>query len=279
MTRQFTAVIASLTIIAATSLVGAQDWRVMLDENAQSQLSGEALDIYKKAEIENDRVNYDEAVKLLAEAAELAPENENLQFLVASRARDRAEVYYGAAAYRLPPQNNMDYTSPDWRTAEPFIQMADAALNRLESMTDLSAEERSRVENERAFLERERQNLEVRDAAREETSLPLVVKIKNLREEAMNPEGDELDPLDTRNAFKQVKPTFGEFTEEDLKRNPFALLPGEHIEPFLPPPPQPQQGQQFGDPYGQQNFGDTGVNPFADTPSDTPGPNPFGGGK
>lgn len=252
---------ATVLAVFATS-ASAQDWRVMLSDETVSKLPEPAVEIYKEAEVQNDRVNYDETVLLLAEAAERAPENIPLQFLVAARALDRAEIYYSASSYSQPPEN-MDYTSPQWRTAEPFYDMADNALQRLLVNPNLSAEARDRLENYLQDLEEGRSGIAQRDQARRDTAMPLVMKIRKAREEQMTgTTGDDYGILDTRNAFERDEEESdmafadGALTTE-VTLSPFRKLPGEYNAPFLPPPPAPQQQQGRMGVYGM------GVDPFA----------------
>jgi len=259
MNARIVSVLTSFLLLAAFS-VGAQDWRIMLDEEAEAALPEEVVPVYQEAKEQNDYVNYDEVAKLLDEAAEMAPDHAPLQFLTTVRARDRAEAYYNASVYTQPP-DNMEYTSPNWRTSDPYIDIADSALQRLVTNPDLSSEQRDRLEAELERLEEVKTNLIERDEARMSTALPLVLKIRRNREAVMNKEDEEMDILDPRNATK--KPDVAEIAQdEDFEspesKNPFSLLPGEYMKPFLPPPPAPAANEQFNqaqqarDPFAQQ---------------------------
>src|SRR5690606_21010829 len=131
-----------------------------------------------------DRVNFDAMVTELDKAAALAPENIPLQFVTAVAARNRAEVYYGEASYGAPP-DNMEYSSPPWRTSEPFYDIAESALQRLMVIEDLPFEARQRLDTELNLVETRRSAIAERDEARRTTALPLVLSIQRSRRESM----------------------------------------------------------------------------------------------
>ncbi len=294
-----------LSLFAMSGLViqqaAALDWTVVLSEESASALNADARPYYADAVEQLDHVNYEEAVQLLSEAAERAPSHVDLQFLTATRARSLAGTYYSASSYGDPL--GMTWTSPDWRTSEPYVEIAESALNRLQTITDLDTEERRRLENELEALQALAPTLGERDAARFESALPVVQLVADQRREAagFDERADDLDPLDPATYFllrgentsaleiaESLTGTGSEDEEDEalLLEDPFAPLPGEFTEPFLPPPPQPNQGapgQGFQDPFAAQ-----GPDPFASGPAGfgpppaaggDPGVNPFAGGK
>ncbi|CAN5402238.1 hypothetical protein BH09SUM1_BH09SUM1_17400 [soil metagenome] len=261
-----------LIIAAFLSLASAgfaQTWSVMLPPESANELPADARSLYDQAVIENDHINYDETVKLLAAAAEKAPKHGELQFLTATRARNRAEVYYSAASFTdqkslyIPPQYPMDYISPPWRVSEPYYEIADQALQRLIANTSLSDEQRTRLSEESRLMEARRSTLAKRDADRIKTALPLTKQIQDDRR-ALDREsrGEKEDPLDPYYSYADIKkqtelaiaaPT-ETISEEEM--NPFLQLPGEWLNAFMPPAPQPNQpGAAGGQPSAVDEFG------------------------
>ena len=286
-----TAFALSLLVANAPAQSG---WRVMLSNDQAATLSPEALRLYNEAVEQVDRINYDEAVQLLARAAEIDSKNVPLQFLVASRARQRADVYYSEAAYTIPPAN-MDYTSPPWRTSEPYLSLAETALNRIATNPEAGNEDRERLKDGQVLVEARRAALSDRDKARYKSGTGVTDFYRETRTAALlknsgNAEPDEYEK-DVQNI---IAAALGGKTKEaeaaakdanaDSKFDPFALLLGEYVAPFLPPPPRPQNQNIYA---GQPGSGPVdpfaggapagGANPFGDTTVSV-GPPPEDGG-
>lgn len=254
--------IALAAIFTTTTIVGAQDWRVMLTPEQEQRLNPRAMELYREAALAIDHINYDEAAQLLGQAAEAQPNHIGLQFLAASRARNRAEIYYSAASYTPPPES-MTYSSPKWRTSEPFIDIARASLLRLQNNPDLGTEEKERLESAIQTMEQRVAAIRQRDAARFETAYPLVQEIRaarlelELRGNPLDPQPDPLDPATPfiRKALEQ-QAAAKKATETGVDKglldelNPFKALPGEWRESFLPPPPPPPQAANPQNPFG-----------------------------
>lgn len=266
-------ILMPLTVSVLLTLSGnaySQNYLLMLTEEQEATLPEDAHEVYQEAKYQDDHVNYDESVKLIAKAAELAPENIDLQFLAAVRSRDRAEIYYSQSSFSQPPEGMEEYTSPPWCTAEPFIELTQAAAQRLMVNPNLSDIQRSRLETELDLFEKRMSALSERDFNRLETALSFVVKIRNARQEAMEKNQEPLDPLDPRNALEADQPTEDDLidslvpTEEMALVDPFAELPGEYIAPFIPPAPPPQQqGNRNNNAFGGAMGGPSPVNdPF-----------------
>jgi hypothetical protein len=259
-----------ITLIASvSSMASAIDWTEMLLPEEEDRLSPEARAIYDEAWFFNDRAALDETVRLLAEAAALAPGHVELQFLLLKRARNRADVYFSAAKF-FPVKEGMDYATPPHQTAEPYFDIADAAIQRLNANPTLNSEQRRRLEAATRNIEEERANLAARDNARFETAFALVEEIRTARLEINELNRETADPLDPFQAYAlgvNPRPDTDD-AATSTRSNPFALLPGEVIAAFLPPPPAPQQGfgggfNEFGPPA--QQFDEFG-NPIAPAP-------------
>jgi hypothetical protein len=247
---------AAAVILLVQTAPAVTPWVVPLSEEAVEALPEDARRQYERAMVQIDHINYDGGVALLAEAAELAPENTLLQFYTLSRARDRAEVYYSAATF-LPAQDGMDYSTPPWRTAEVFLEIADSSIRRLQESGDLNTEQMRQLQRETELIEAGKTGLAQRDRQRLEAAAFVVNRILFERMEAMGifdmmrdldmPEVDALERALVRAPDEPVV--------DDV--DPFALLPGEHREDFIPPAPPPQQYQQgYFDPYaGTPGFG------------------------
>ncbi len=262
----------------------AQDWTRFLTPEMEAELPSTALVHYNEAKQLVDIVAYDLAVEALARAAELAPDHVGLQFLTAVRARDRAEIYFSSSTYSPPPPN-ADYSSPPWRTAEPFYDIADEAIQRLLTNPNLTIEASERLESEVAQLQEGRDGLVARDQARLEVGGTLVSDIRArrfgdyLREAGLQ----DMDPLDPATPFIEMQQAAREEEEvlvaegeEEVDegpqpRDPFKDLPGEYRSPFLPPPPQQPQYGGAGGYYGGAN---QPYDPFAASP---PGVDPVTG--
>lgn len=248
--------IASLGIIALANMgqfATAAEYQPLLSPSIEAKLNAEARILYNDAALLYDRANEDAAVEQLARAAALQPTLPELQFTVAKRAMSLAQTYYsaraweeGAAALVPAPQEAIAYTSPPWRTSEPFLTIAEDALGRLSKIEELSDEEKRTLSKQSARLEQVRSTLADRDAKRMKTGQNLVNEISSLRYETsakvFKPE--DTTPIFTR-AGKLTKPAKSkEEAEKDAgakavegKFDPFALLPGEVVEAFMPPPP------------------------------------------
>lgn len=252
-----------LMTISLAAPASAQDWRVMLSRAQEARLNPDAKVYFDQADEEIDRVNYDGALVLLAKAAEIDNKNVPLQFLVAARARNRAEIYYSEASY-TPAPSNMEYSSPPWRTAEPYLAMADSALNRIATNPEITTEDRARLAKEQQMLEARRGTLAERDKARVSTAEPLVSEIREQRktEASKSQTAPEDDVLNVANALKPSNKKPEDQKKSGEKFDPFSLLPGEYIQPFLPPPPPPNAGYGYGGPVA------TGVlDPYANPAS------------
>ncbi|MCC6546963.1 hypothetical protein IT570_07320 [Candidatus Sumerlaeota bacterium] len=278
---------AAMTIAAIQA--NAQELHTMLSPEQEQQLSPEAAVFYRQADVAEDHINYDEAVRLLAKAAEIDVKNSDLQFLAASRARIRAEVYYSEATFSAPPAN-MDYSTPPWQTAEQYLNIAEASLNRIAANAELPAEQRTRLKAAQAMLDARRSALADRDKARIEAAKPVYDYYRETRYQALLDNlpadaqigDDEVSErivkamglagvkVVTAKGQELVPPTTDASKNVD-KIDPFAVLPGEYTPSFLPPPPQPQGGYVEGAPAPGA------IDPFAN-PAPAPADPAMGGG-
>lgn len=274
------------------------DYRIMLSDESVAELPPEARAVYLEAYDNNERANYDAVARILGDAASLAPEHEELQYLALARSRDRAEVYYGTGVYTLPPPN-MDYSSPPWHVAEPFYEIAEQSLQRLNNISTLSQEERRRLQREALLVEQGRASIQQRDQARLETALGFVIQMRQARIEARGLQDTMRTPVGQEGPVGAgpgggTTTIPGEDTDTGGVVDPFELLPGEARDSWLPAPPPPQnQGggggrNPFGPPPGGPPNdlgggppgGPTGGNPFDDPTGGgaPPPPPPTGGG-
>lgn len=244
--RQFSAAI----ILALASAGFAQDYSIGLEEAEVEKMNEEAFYHYQQAMEAFDRINYDGGIFHLEDALEADPVHVELQFFTLARARDRAENYYSAASYSTPPEN-MDYSSPPWRTSEVFYDVADKALTNLVQAPSLSVEERLRLEKSRQLVDEGRASMEARDNARFETASDLVSEIRERRFIARG-----LDQFVILQDIAVEGVTIPAEGEEDDTIDPFALLPGQQLEDWLPAPPPPPPGQA-----GPAGFGPGGPAP------------------
>lgn len=270
MKRRLVGLLTALALAAAVPMASAQSRATLSRIGAEiaASLDGEALAHFELAAELYDRVNFDEMVIELDKAARLAPENVTLQFVTAVAARNRADVYYGAASFGVPP-DNMDYSSPPWRTSEPFFDIAESALQRLMVNSNLTVEERARLDTESNLVQTRRAAIVERDQERIKTALPMVLSIQQSRREAMKTglfaEVDPLDPAapyfarerSRRDREREERQALAAAEQGLAINDPFAPLPGEYTRPAIPPPPPPQQFQP------QQGFGEAGRDPFA----------------
>jgi len=249
-------IIASLAAIALMSMnqiVPAFGTQLLLSPSIEDKLNAEARVLYQDAALFYDRANEDAAVEQLAKVAAAQPTLPELQFTVAKRAISLAQTYYsarsweeGAASLIPAPQEAIAYSSPPWRTSEPFLIIAEEALGRLSKIEELSEEEKRNLSKQSARLEQVRSGLADRDAKRIKTGQNLVAEISALRFDTsakiFKPE--DTTPIFTR-AGKLTKPATAKEAADkaaaekaaDGKFDPFALLPGEVVQAFMPAPP------------------------------------------
>jgi hypothetical protein len=272
----------ALTGMVAVATARPVDWNVRLNEGMVAALPDDAKKHYDEAIYLIDRIAYDEAVMELAQAAAKAPNHPELQFMTMARARNRASVYFSAAAY-TPPPDGVTYSSPPHRTAEPFFEIAEQALQRLVAAPGLSPEDRRRIDQESEAMETSRAQMTARDTARLETGTVVIEETRAARRKNLEIKEGGRDPLDPYYAYSLgLKPEdAAKAAEEAAKKdalNPFALLPGEVIKDFLPPPPvQPGAGgpagfgggrpsagpvDEFGNPIGAPVAADPGSEPI-----------------
>jgi hypothetical protein len=152
--------------LLGSSVLMAQDFDVMLTPAQHRELSGEALARYNAALDKIDRVDHATALDELAQAAALAADHIELQFLVAKYARHRAEVSYGEESLRC-------------------YDMAEMALRRLLGNPRLGPEERTRVRRESERVREGKENLRARDDARLRDGFRLVTQIREERRDRM----------------------------------------------------------------------------------------------
>ncbi|MCC5874666.1 MAG: hypothetical protein JJU11_00470 [Candidatus Sumerlaeia bacterium] len=307
----------------AVSLSQGQDWTIPLDERALRQFDAESLEVYNEAWHQIDRAGFDVGTALLSRLARMEPENHTLQFYTAARAMNRANVYYSAGSYTditddfqsqelqratqapwLIDEIFIDgtinaYSMPPWKISEAFIDIAEASVDNLESLTDLSQEEINRTSQMRSNLEELRANLTVRDTARQEAARPIVEYIFRQRREAFFERADPFDPknyfdVEERGEIEGIlEREAAELSPvEETEYNPFAMLPSQFMEPVFPPQQpvgqpgfqQPQQQfDEFGRPIGApppgfQMEGDA-MDPFGAgaPPAQQPPQDEFGG--
>lgn len=231
------------------------DLRQSLPEDVVQYLPEEARTQYLEAVQAADQLAYRGAMRHLAAAAEAAPQIKELQFLLVEHARDRAEIYYGADSFYADVPDWLEYSSPTWHTAQPYIEMAEHGLQRLSNIGDLTGEERRRVEAEITAVEELREGLPERDRQRFEDGIELVEEI-NFDRRQWAGLSDSFDLMDIRNAFDRAprRDLLEEEEDPDAPPNPFATQPGEYRPPFLPryvrtePEPGAQPGMGY-DPY------------------------------
>jgi len=296
--------ITFLGALATASLVMGQSADSELTERQVGNLPPEAREVYEEAMALDDVGDLAQSTLSLSEAGSLAPNNKDLQFVIASRALFLVDHYYSAATFREVPEN-IDYSSPPWRTAEVFIEVTEEAVGRLNQISGITDVEQLRLESQQEAIEELKAEMPERDAARMETGFAFAQQIADRRrQEFLDRFGGSLDPL---NPFAQQEMTrlFGEqgTEEEELEEeegpddpvafnesDPFATLPGEYIPNFLPPPQQNQGGRggrfQGNDPFGGgggEFTGFPGGPPAGTQPQPQPGAgggedNPFAGG-
>lgn len=277
MRRILPALFVSAAVAFATQ-ASAQELHTMLSDEQAQKLSPEASEFYHQAEVADDHVNYDETVRLLVKAAEIDTKNSDLQFLTASRARSRADVYYSETTFTAPPAN-MDYSTPPWQTAEQYLNITEVCLNRIAANAEIPEEQRIRLKAAQATLEARRSALAERDKARIESAKPVYDYYRETRYQALidNLPADAQvgdDEMSQRivaamglagvktNTAKGQELTPPTSTEKKDKIDPFAILPGEYIQPFLPPPPPPPGA------YSEGGVAAGGaIDPFANPPA------------
>ncbi len=216
------------------SAASAMDLRRALPEDVVEYMPPQAREYYNAAVGSADQLAYEDAIRQLARAAELAPREKELQFLLATHALDRAEVYYGANSFYHEVPEGIDYSSPPWQTAEPYMEIAQGALGRLSQLDTLTGQERRQLNELIERAEDRAGEINERDLSRFETGLPLMLAIHE--EKRMRWGLDEpLDLLDIRNAFdRRPRPELLEEEDPDAPPNPFGPLPGEYRPPFQP---------------------------------------------
>jgi len=238
----------SLFIVAALWVqpARAQDLRVMLTPREAASLPTEARAVYDLAVQENDRVNYDEVARLLARASEKAPEHAPLQFLALARAVQRAEVYYSTNSFSPSPEG-LDFIQPPLRVSEPFYDLAESVLQRLQANPALSSEQKNRLDKAVTQVEKGRSGMTERDEARLKAGAPLVDEIRDKRVAERGIGAATLDPLDPLNVLMADSLTKKEPTAPKIATgaantdpkyrqpiDPFADLPGEYRDSFVP---------------------------------------------
>jgi hypothetical protein len=274
--------LAALATLALSTPALAIDWSVLLPEGEVASLPEGARASYAEAARLNDLVALDSVVEELAKAASEAPEHIGVQFLLLNRARDRARTYYGTANYATPGAN-MRYSSPPNMVAEPYLDLADTAIQRLSGNANLNAEQRRRLEAHSTAVSELRSGLEARDKARAATGLPLIEDIRADRLAYLDSKTVTEDPLDPfpvyENGIKKAADAADGTALGEGFTDPFALLPGEVIAKFLPPPPAPvgNFGGEFGQPQVQlDEFGNPITTPQVDPGLGAPADPGFG---
>lgn len=234
-----------LLAILAPVTAFALDYSLMLEQSEAASLPPEALAHYEEAAFFNERAAYEIVVVKLDEAAREAPNHIPIQFLTLQRARDRAEVYYSGAIY-APAADNMDYTSPPWRTAEPMIDIAEQAASRLLANPELSIEEKRRVERDAETLRELKNTISERDRARLEAGDDVVQEKLKYRQSYLGFDTVAEAARELPGAPAPTPPPGGVTGPPVTEVDPFELLPGEVVQDFLPPPPPPQPGTAAG---------------------------------
>ena len=233
--KRLATTLAGLAVIPFfVSAASALDLRRALPEDTLEYMPPEAREYFMEAVESADRLAQEDAIRQLARAAELAPREKDLQFLVAESALDRAEVFYGMHSFYEEVPEGIDYSSPPWQTAEPYLEIARQALARLSQLETLTGEERRQRD---ALIERAEDRettINERDRTRFETGLGLMLEIHEDRR-AWAGLDEPFDLLDIRNAFdRPPRPELLEEIDPDAPPNPFAPLPGEYRAPFQP---------------------------------------------
>jgi len=241
---------AALTFLALTASAPAIDWRVMLAPEDAASIPEPAKEAYAEAMRLNDVVALDGVVEELAKAAAAAESHVGLQFLLLNRSYNRASVYYGTANYGVPP-GDMRYSSPPNMVAEPYLDLAELAIRRLSSNPNLNTEQRRRLEAQSTAVAALRAELSNRDQARAKTAFALVEAIRTDRLAYFDSKTQVEDPMDPFPAYenginKTPETPDAPDAETASTIDPFALLPGEVINSFLPPPPAPVNNPGFG---------------------------------
>lgn len=241
---------AAAGVLTAGPLFAGLEGKCVLEAQDYAALSERAKAAFDEAAFLEDRAAYDTAAKLLAQAAEAAPDIVDLQFLALRRLIARAEV--------------------SWDTESiEYYDMADAVAKRLLNTPTLTAEQRDRalradekingrpaVEG-RSATPGERNAVLERDVKRSQTGLKLMVNIRDKRRElrGLTISANQASGfLPGENAEDKKKKA-----NETPKLDPFAPLPGEE----RPKLPQAQPGQPM-QPGGA-------INPFQNGGGDPPG--------
>ena len=175
-----------------------------------------------------------------------------------------------------------DYSSPPWRTSDPFLEIARECVQRLLTSESLTDEQQTRLRNESLLLERAQTLTEERDRARLESGLPFILGINQARRRALALDSDqEFDAADPATFFLQEEQNRRTQERESVLAaiipteqerpgfvNPYAPVPGEFIINALPTPTPPPPVPAGGIPG--ENFDGLGAPPPAD-----PGQQPF----
>ena len=152
-------------ILGFASPSPAQNLGVMLSPEQFQALPQDARPFYQRALEHADRIDYQGAVDEMAHAAELAPNNIEIQFLVEKCARYLAEISYDEVSLK-----NFDY--------------AETALRRLLANSTLGPEERARALRESQKISESKNGLRARDEQRLKDGLDLVMSIHDRRLES-----------------------------------------------------------------------------------------------
>lgn len=239
-----------------------------LSEDAIEELPAQAREKYREAVSWYDVANRPRAAEAVIEAANLAPESIDLQFLAADVAVRRGMMEMGPEAQR-------------------HLDAADQIIRRLLASDKLNTEERARANrmelrlNGRRAMDGkdavpgERQTVAARDQARTEAGNKFIESYRDLRREAagISPaafrlsalvgasEGGESGAGEGGGLLKAILGDSGvrKMTDDKSKRiDPFANLPGEYV----PPKAQPAAPGAPGAPGGVVSNPFEAANPF-----------------
>lgn len=268
-------------LVASLGFAQPTELPLRMSDTAFDNLPPEAKTLVAEARDARDHMNLNEALRLGAQAAEKAPGHAELQFIVLQAAMNRAEHSYGAASYPVPSTTN-GYFLPPEMTSEGYYDIAESALQRLQAMSDLSPENQARLGRLLKKFEADRASIADRDKKRLATVLPILLEIRDNRREKMgltDPEQEKKEALKRAAAAGLLPATAG--AEDGGKTtivDPFSLLPGEAIAPFLPPPP-PTAGEGGLPPARDPFSAPVPADPFANGAPPASDPFATGGGE
>lgn len=157
MTLRGTFVLAFAFTLSAASwaaYTGAED--ALLEAEDRADLPEPAREPYDMALKAYDHVDRDSGVLYLEQAAKAAPEFIPIQFILASRARDRARFYYGVKALE-------------------YYDKAEEAVQRVQMQTNLSLEEKRHADQLLQTIRTEREMASSKDKKMEETGFQAIV--------------------------------------------------------------------------------------------------------